>query len=47
MKCEICGIITGDYSTCDNCEEIYCVKHLGEQNECPLCNKEHTALDNF
>jgi hypothetical protein len=45
--CEICGKETLDYSTCDSCEEVYCIDHLGGTNECPICGKEHTFEENF
>jgi len=45
--CEICGELTENYSTCDSCEAIYCIEHLGEFNECPICEHEHTIKENF
>ncbi len=45
--CEICGERTTTYSTCDTCEAIYCIGHLGGHNECPLCQGEHTHFENF
>lgn len=47
QKCKICGKETSNYSTCDSCEAIYCIEHLSEQNECPLCKGEHTHEENF
>jgi hypothetical protein len=47
QKCEICGKETDNYSTCDSCELIYCIEHLGDHNECPVCGGEHTFEENF
>jgi predicted RNA-binding Zn-ribbon protein involved in translation (DUF1610 family) len=47
QQCEICEEKTEDYSTCDSCEAIYCVKHIGSFNECPICGEEHTKKENF
>ena len=47
QKCEICGKETSNYSTCDSYEAIYCIEHLSEQNECPLCKGEYTHEENF
>lgn len=47
QKCEICGKETDNYSTCDSCELIYCIEHLGDHNECPVCGGEHTFKENF
>lgn len=47
IKCEICSKETDNYSTCDSCGAIYCIEHLGDFNECPLCEGEHTYEENF
>jgi len=42
VKCEICGIETSNYSTCDSCGEVYCIDHLEGKNVCPVCGEKHT-----
>jgi len=47
QKCEICGKETENYCICDSCGSAYCVGHIGDFNECPLCGLEHTFKENF
>jgi hypothetical protein len=56
--CENCGEIIKEhtnnntidkleYTVCDSCEATICINCIGDYNECPVCNKEITAKENF
>ena len=36
-----------EYTVCDSCEATICINCIGEQNECPVCEKEITKKENF